>query len=101
MSGIVDKELVDLVNKIGEKCTMCLKYKKAPLKPVVGFLLSQDFNDVISMDLKGINGFKILHLINQATRCSAATIVKSKQKEEIVKAFLKYGFPCSALPMKF
>ena len=52
LSGIVDKELVDLVNEIGEKCTVCLKYKKAPLKPVVGFLLTRDFNNVISMDLK-------------------------------------------------
>ena len=42
LSGIVNKELVDLINKIGEKCTMCLKYKKAPLKPVVGFSLSRD-----------------------------------------------------------
>ena len=89
MSGIVDKELVDLINGIREKCTVCLKYKKASLKPVVGFSLSRDFNDVISMNLKEMNGFKILHLIDHATRYSAATIVKSKQKEEIVKAIFK------------
>ena len=88
LSGIVDKEL-DLVNEIGEKCTMCLKYKKAPLKPVVGFSLSRDFNKVISVDSKEINGFKILHLIDHTTRYSAATIVKSKQKEEIVKAIFR------------
>ena len=89
LSGIVDKELADLINEIGEKCTAYLTYKKAPLKPVAGFSLSRDFNDVISMDLKEINGFKILHLINHATHYSAATIVKSKQKEEIVKAIFK------------
>ena len=47
LSVIVDKEVFDLVNEIGEKCTVCLKYKKAPLKPVVGFSLSRDFNNVI------------------------------------------------------
>ena len=47
LSGIVDKELDDLINETGEKCTVCLKYKKAPLKPVVDFSLSRDFNDVI------------------------------------------------------
>ena len=75
-----------MINEIGEKCTVSLKYKKAPLKPVIGFLPSRDFNDVISVDLEEINCFKILHLIDLATRYSAATIVKSKQKEEIVKA---------------
>ena len=91
LPGIVDQELVDLINEIGEKCTVCLKYKKVQLKPVVGFSLSQHFNDVISMDLKEINGFRISHLIDHATRYSAATIVKSKskQKEEIIKAIFK------------
>ena len=78
-----------MVNEIKEKYNVCFKYKKAPLKPVVVFLLSQDFNDVISMDLKENNGFKILHLIDHATCYSAATIVKTKQKEEIVKAIFK------------
>ena len=41
------------------------------------------------MDLKEINGFKILHLIDHATCYSAVTIVKLKQKEEIVKAIFK------------
>ena len=41
------------------------------------------------MDLKEINGFKILHVIDHATCYSAVTIVKSKQKEEIVKAIFK------------
>ena len=68
LSGIIDKELVDLVNEIREECTVCLKYKTVPLKPVVVFSLLRNFNNVISMDLEGINGFKILHLIDHATR---------------------------------
>ena len=71
-----------MVNEIKEKCNVCFKYKKAPLKPVVVFLLSQDFNDVISMDLKENNGFKILHLIDHATCYSAATIVKNKKRRD-------------------
>lgn len=67
LSGI-DKELVDLVNEIREKCTVCLKYKTAPLKPVVVFSLLRNFNNVISMNLEEINGFKILHLIDHTTR---------------------------------
>ena len=66
-----------------------LKYRKAPLKPVVGFSLSKDFTDVISMDLKEVNGHKILHLIDHATCYSAATTVNSKQKEEILGAIFE------------
>lgn len=67
LSGI-DKELVDLVNEIREECTVCLKYKTVPLKPVVVFSLLRNFNNVISMNLEEINGFKILHLIDHTTR---------------------------------
>ena len=77
LPGIVDKELVDLINEVGEKCTVYLKYKKAPLKPVVDFSLSRNFNDVISMDLKEINDFKILHLIDHVTRYGAPNEILS------------------------
>ena len=99
-SGIVDKELNDLINNIGEKCTVCLKFKKASLKPVVGFLQLQDFNDVISMYLKEINGFKILHLIDHATCYSGATIKKSKQ-EDIVKAIFEIWITLFGSPNEF
>ena len=88
-AGINDEHIVDLINSVEQTCTVCLKYKKAPLRPVVGFSLSRDFNDLMSMDLKEINGYRILHMIDHATRYSVATIVKSKEKEEIVKAIFQ------------
>ena len=76
------------------------KIQESSLKPVAGFSLLKDFNDVIAMDLKEINGHKILHIIDQATRYSVATIVKSKQKEEIVKVISRIGLLCLDLQMK-
>ena len=61
------------------------KLKSSNLKPVGGFFLSGDFGDEISINLKEVNSFKILHLMDHATRYSAAKIIKSKQKEDIVK----------------
>ena len=46
-SGIEDNELFELIDELGEDCLICLKYKKAPLKPVLGVPLSKHFNDVI------------------------------------------------------
>ena len=48
------------------------------------------FNDVVAADLKSINGILILHMIDYATRFSAASVVKSKKREEIVGAFIKH-----------
>lgn len=86
MSGINYNELVDGISKVEERCLVSLWYKKAPFKPVVGFSLSKDIYDVLLLDLKKINGHKILHIIDYATQFSAAIIVKYKHKEEIVRA---------------
>ena len=62
---------------------MCLEHKKAALELVAGFPLSRHFNDVISMNLKEINGFKIWHLIDHATFYSGGTINKKKRLQNL------------------
>ena len=66
-----------MIDKIEEECLICLKYKKARLKPLLGLSLSKHF---ISIDLKEINGHKILHMVDHATRFSSAAVIKSKQR---------------------
>ena len=89
-SEIEDNERFELIDEIGEDFSTCLKYKKAPLKPVVGLPLSKHFNDVISMDLKEINGHKILYMVDHTTWFISAAVVKSKHKEEIVQATFQH-----------
>ena len=67
----------------------CLKYKKPKLRPVVGFCLSRDFNNVVAVDSKAMEKVHILHIVDHAARFSAAAVVKSKKKEEIAQAFIK------------
>ena len=52
--------------------------------------MSRDFNDVIALDLKALNGFIIIHIIDHATRFSAAAVIKSKRKEDIVDSLFKH-----------
>ena len=59
------------------------------MKPIVGFSLSKEFNDTVSVNLKKICGSKFLHIIDNATRFSTAAVVSSKRKEEIVDTFIK------------
>ena len=42
------------------------------------------------MDLKHINGITFLHIIDNATRFSAAAVVKSKRQEEMADIFIKH-----------
>ena len=56
-----------------------MKYKKNKLILSVGFSLSKDFN-VVAVDLKPTNGIHILHIIDHATRFSAAAVLKSKKR---------------------
>ena len=65
-SNIKDDELLNLLDAIEKNCEICIRYKKPSLKPAAGLLLSKEFN-VISMDLKHINGITLLN-INNATR---------------------------------
>ena len=87
-----------MIDEIGD-CSICLKYKKAPLKQVVGLSLSKHFN-VISMDLKEINGPKILHMVDHATRFSSAAVIKSKHKEETIKTIFQHWIVLFGPPNK-
>ena len=87
---IADTELEEAVDKITETCNTCARYKKANLRPVVAFDLGKEFNDVLALDLKFINKYIILHMIDTFTRYSQACIVESKKKEVIVRAILQH-----------
>ena len=79
--------MLNLLDIIEKNCDICIKYKKPSLKPAVRISLSKEFNGVASMNAQHINGIKFLHIIDNATRFSAAAVVKSKHQEEIVDIF--------------
>ena len=98
VSSIKDDELLNLLDVIEKNCEICIKYKKPSLKPAARFSLSKEFNDVISMDLKNINGITLLHIIDNATIFSLAAVVKSKRQEEIVDIFIKHWIAIFGAP---
>ena len=60
-----------------ENWEFCLKFKKPFSRPVVWFPVYDKFNEYMSMDLKEIKKGKlwILHLIDAATRYTAACLI--------------------------
>ena len=96
-SNMNDEELLDVIDLVDQKCQVCLQYKKLKLRSDVSFSLSKDFNDVVVANLKSINGILISNMTDHATRFSAASLVKSKKREEI-DAFIKYWIAIFGAP---
>lgn len=98
-----DKEFIKAIEEVCENCQICLRFKKAPLRPVVGLPLGNRFNHTVCMDLKEFihNEVWILHLIDAATRYSAATLIKTKKKEEIIKNIFMMWITYFGSPVRF
>ena len=83
-----DKEFLSILAKCCDDCELCQKFKRPPSRPVVGLPLSDDFNQVVCLDLKEHihNKEWMLHLIDSKTRYSQACIIKSKKQEVVTNA---------------
>ena len=79
-----DQRLIKSVEKVCDTCEYCARFRKTPLAPVVTSFMSETFNDVVAMDLKEVDGILLLHLIDTATRYSAASVIDSKHAQVIV-----------------
>ena len=99
-----DKDFLDITEGCCDSCEICQKFVHPPLRPVVGLNLANNFNEVVCMDLKEDvhNGSWILHLIDAATRYSAACLINTKHQDEIMSQIYLmwiayFGCPCKFL----
>ena len=84
-SGFHNKTLEDEILRISEQCLTCLKYKKAPPRPVVSLPMATRFNEVISMDLKVFEDNFFLVMVDMATRFCSAAVIKNKNPSTVIK----------------
>ena len=82
---------------------ICQKFVRPPLRPVVCLNLAKDFNQVVCMDLKEHvhNESWILHLIDAATRYSAACMINTKHQDEIMSRIYSMWIAYFRCPSKF
>ena len=101
-SGVQDEELFKAIEKISERCDTCKRYKKNRPRPAVSFPLATEFNETVALDLKIYENNKtyFLHIIDHATRFSAATVIKSKKPEVIINDFFKHWVAVFGSPKK-
>ena len=98
-----DTEFLRIIEEWCDSCEICQKYKKAPLRPVVGLPLADRFNQVVCMDLKEYvhNKYWILHLIDSATRYSVAALITTKHQDEILSNIYLMWISYFGHPKKF
>ena len=102
-AGKNDPKFLEEIDKVGQNCDICKRYKKTPPRPSVTFPLAQVFNETVAMDLKVYNhnnNIYFLHVIDHATRYSAASVIRSKKAEVIVSQFFKIWIAVFGCPLK-
>ena len=76
------------MDEVIQGCDVFFKYKKPVPRPVVGFAQATDFNQTVGVDLKELRpSLWLLHIIDEFTHFSNATIVRSKTA--VIKKFLQ------------
>ncbi len=101
-AGTTDDKIFEAIQNVTDQCDVCIRNKKAPLRPVVGFPLATHFNETVAMDLKsrGSDGY-LLHMIDHLTRYSAACLIKNKKKETIIKGVMDHWIKVFGCPKYF
>ena len=99
---IKDPDFIKILLVLPNSCKVCNRYKKTEPRPIVGFTLGSYFNKNIAMDIKEMNGNKVLHLIDHATRYSVGVRIPSIESSDIINTMFKhwiayFGTPGSIL----
>ena len=85
-----EKEIMEAVDTITDKCDVCRRFRKSPSRPKVGLPLSSDFNDCVAVDLKVKKGNKgyILYCIDTFSRLTRGVIINNKNPNTIVSGII-------------
>ena len=98
--GTNDKDLLKMLKTVEQNCETCAKFKKPPSKPIVTLPRAREFNESVAMDLKFINSKPVLHLIDHATRYSAAIPLGSKHRNEVITKIFQIWISYFGSPKK-
>ena len=99
-SGVKDDKIFNLVDEISRECDICKRYRKPSPRPVVGFPLASEFNEMVAMDIKYINTVPVLHMIDHATRYSSACLLKNKKPLTVIEAVMTHWIQIFGQPQK-
>ena len=88
-AGQWDESFDPLIDKIINGCEGCILRKRNNDRPAVAMTMANDFNQVVSLDLKIRGDTIILYMIDIFTRYTLATTIPNKNPESVVKALIR------------
>ena len=99
--GYKDKDLMKEVKYATDKCDICIRRQKPPLRPVVCMPMAKNFNEVVAIDLKVWGNKYFLVAVDLATRFCQATVISNKEASTIIKGLFKCWITLFGAPKKF
>ena len=94
------KKLAKEVKEVTEKCLICIKRQKPPLRPIVCMPMASKFNECVAIDLKAWNKKYFLVMVDIATRFCQATVINNKMPSTIIRGLFKCWIALFGAPDK-
>ena len=79
------------VMEVIDNCKICSEFKKAPPRPKVGLPVSNDFNEIVGLDLKVLSKTKgeyILWMVDMFSKMIKGKYIKNKKPETIIDGII-------------
>ena len=99
-STMRSKGLEEAIKSVSEACEICLKFKRAPARPVVSIPLAKRFNDVVAIDLKSYDKCYFLVMVDLFSRFCSAVVIPNKMSSTVIKAMFRGWISTFGAPSK-
>ena len=80
------KQALDLVQEIVDTCKICRMWKRPTPKSATSTRLATSFNDTVQWDILFYKQHMISHLLDEAVRFGAGSVLASKDSLALVEA---------------
>ena len=94
------KYLIKEVKEVSDRCPICIKRQKPPLRPVVSMPMAKKFNDILAVDLKQCGRYYFLMIADLATRFCQGTVINNKLPATIIRGLFKCWITIFGAPRK-
>ena len=85
VANLLTPKLKSTIKRVVDDCKICQKFRKSVPRPKTSLPKSTDFNQIVTLDLKEIQGKYILWMVCSFTRFMQGVLLPNKKAETIVK----------------
>ena len=86
------EEVIKQVAAVVDTCRVCRQWRKPHGRSMTSTRMTNHFNELVQLDLLFYLDVTVLHMIDEATRWTAATIISDKQASTVTRAITQLWF---------